>query len=255
MSSTFALATDDIMLFSNSPPHYTEADRVAVSEQLEESGVARNTKKDVVEQEDGVCIGVNLRAGRHWEAPAERVWDTIASALGFLRCNEGSPDQGGHWLGVAQWYALLRRELLSVYRIHHLYDFTRRVPAGKKQPLNTAIRTELLAGSLMAIFWDADLTRRFLPTVGATDASSDYGIGAAVTTMAPLAVRALADSAARLKYVALLNGGGAPPTSAMAGKVQQRLQLEMSDFRVLFSEKIDDDRHINVREAVAEVKC
>jgi len=84
MSSTFALATDDIMLFSNRPPHYTEADRVTVSEQMEESGVARNMKKDVAEQEDGVCIGANLRAGRHWEAPAERVWDTIAGAIGFL---------------------------------------------------------------------------------------------------------------------------------------------------------------------------
>ena len=65
---------------------------------------------------------------------------------------------------------------------------------------------ELMVDAAFDIFWEVDMARPFLPLVGATDASLEYGHGAAVAPLRQDRVAQLARLAVKAGAHVLLDG-------------------------------------------------
>ena len=143
----------------------------------------------------------------------------------MLACSAGSasPSAAHHWLGVVQWYSLLNGPLLSIFDA--VYRFTAKAPDTHVAPLSANVQCELLGAALLSTCWRASPTRRFLPMVGATDASSTFGTGAAIAPLAPATVRELVGTVARHRHVALLRGRAPPPASV--GRIGKCIELPL----------------------------
>ena len=107
---------------------------------------------------------------------------------------------------------------------------------------------------LLAPFWGIDLRLPHLPFVGATDASGEFGIGAAISQVSAVEVAALARIAERDGEYVTVRGIEPKIHSRSLGSPQQ-ISKRMEDFTAIFSIRCDNDRHINLREADAVVHC
>ena len=65
-SLMFALATDDVMVFSDSGPGGTVAATVRPENQMKRAGVVKHPDKDVDDKLTGTCVGVQLVNGDWW---------------------------------------------------------------------------------------------------------------------------------------------------------------------------------------------
>ena len=143
-------------------------------------GIAKNPEKDIDDSLNATCVGVDLVDGREWRPPAGRLWMLLDGVLDLCNLRVGSPGGIAAYIGVAQWYNLLRRLHLSIYDA--LYDFS----SGEKakdwtsDTLSDAIIGELLI-DLILVFCVVDMALPFLPVVAATDASTVFGHGGVVS--------------------------------------------------------------------------
>ena len=110
-------------------------------------------------------------------------------ALDFSRVHAATPADVAGWLGVAQWYSLLRRELLSCFDV--IYSASRRRPLHRSVPISATAQREALVLGCLCAFWSVDLTLPFLGCVSATDASTSFGLGAVVAEADSQLVRRL----------------------------------------------------------------
>ncbi len=96
------------------------------------------------------------------------------------------------YLGITQWYNLLRRLKLSVFsRVCSFCsgslatDWTQRL-------VPSDVVFELLLDAALHAFCTVDMRRPHLPFLGATDASTSFGLGATVARMSSSALRRIA---------------------------------------------------------------
>ena len=118
-----------------------------------------------------------------------------------------------------------------------------------------AVVDELLVDMTLSVFGAVDMQRPFLPFVGATDASTVFGHGAAI---APLPLGVLR----RLSTMTCTAGGhvtlddGAALSEELAARLgpRQHLDLQLGDFEVVLSVRVEDPDHINLEEAKALIR-
>ena len=236
-----AVATDDVMLFSNAGPGITLAAAQALDCEFEERGLVRNAAKDVNDELSATCVGVNLVDGKYLDVPAARYLAMLLSFFFLHRRAVGSPKQVQQLLGALQWYDLLLRPKLSIYEA--VYAFTR-------MELPCEVLAELSCSLCLAVFWRCDLTRPFLPLLGATDASTEYGFGASVVRTSEACVRRVARWAERQGAFIVMDGGADLAHRLGPG---HQLDLSLDDFTDIFSVKSGCPAHINVLEGEAFV--
>ena len=248
-SQVFAAATDDAMFFSTAGPGVTSSMARNFDKALQARSIVKNPSKDVNDELNGVCVGVSLEEGMHLAAPAARCLALTVLVLSLVNSTSASPKQVHTVLGMLQWYDLLRRPKLSVYRA--VYGFLRDPDDTRLCQVPGPVLQELLLGLVLGVFWRADLSRKFLPLVFASDASTSFGFGASVSRVPADKARELARIAEKQGSYVVLDGG-ADPARAGRGKGHM-LNLKKSDFVHIFSVRSRLRAHINVLEGEAFV--
>ena len=81
LSLTFAVATDDLMVFSDGGVGITVAAAEAVEEVMVQRGIVKNPDKDVNDALSTTCVGVDLIDGRFWCPPVSRIWSLLDALL------------------------------------------------------------------------------------------------------------------------------------------------------------------------------
>jgi len=104
---------------------------------------------------------------------------------------------------------------------------------------------------LLALFWDVDLTRPFLPLLCASDASTEFGFGGSILPLPAHKIREIARWAEkRGAYVVLDNGERLAAYAARLGD-PHILDLAKESFTHVFSIRRKAVAHINVLECHA----
>lgn len=119
-------------------------------------------------------------------------------------------------LSTMRWYDLLMRGKLSAYVSIYPFvaDFDDPVPRRIRAP----VLDELLLGLLVGIYWKIDLTRQFLPSVIASDASVEFGFGASFAKLDKESVRAMARVAEKQGDFVVLDGNDSQAYSSRLGQ-------------------------------------
>ena len=102
----------------------------------------------------------------------------LIDGLRFVICRFASPAAVGAWLGVAQWFALLARPLLSVF--DSMDAFVGDATCLTSLPLPVAVLDEIVLSLCLLPCAEADLRRPWLPLLCSSDPSPEFGCGGAV---------------------------------------------------------------------------
>ena len=247
-SEVFAAATDDAMFFSNSGPGVTSNMAERFDEALLKRGIIKHSGKDVNDELNGACVGVSLEDGTFLSVPPARCLALMVLILALAQMPTSSPKQVHSLLGMLQWFDLLMRPKLSVYRV--VYNFLRDPEDGLQRKVPHEAMQELLLGLVLGVFWKADLCRTFLPLVAASDASTTFGFGPSIARVSASTARALARVAEKQGSYVVLDGG--TDWGTRAGERHQ-VPFSKSDFVHVFSVKSRNPAHINVLEGEAFV--
>ena len=244
----FAVATDDAMLFSDAGPGATLAPTRRLEDALQEHGAALNPDKNIDDELNAPCVGIDLVDGRQWWPPGDRLASLFAAVLDLAQLRFASPGAVAAYLGVTQWFCLLRRPRLSVF--DRVYGFCTGALATDwtKRNVPDEIIRELLVDAVLAAFGSVDMHRQHLDFVGATDASSCFGLGAAVARLPASQLRQIAGLCCKAGGHVTLRGIATDDLSARLGP-RHDLKLPMSAFDVILSVRCTDDDHINLKEA------
>ena len=245
-----AVATDDVMLFSNTGVGGTAAAAQAFDAAMEARRAVRNQKKDVNDELCGTCVGVDLVDGYFLDVPGARYLAMILSFLHLHSQQAGSPKQVQRLLGTMQWFDLLVRPKLSIYS--SIFEFTLS-GADDVTLLPEKVLAELACSLCLGIFWRCDLRRPFLPLLGATDASASFGLGASFVRASTAEVRRVARWAEKQGAFVVMDGGAAQTLDAERLLEAHSLDLRQEDFSDIFSVRSKFSAHINVLEGEAFV--
>ena len=102
LSLAFAVATDDLMIFSDAGPGVTDKVARDVEVVMRENGIAKNPDKDVDDTLSTTCVGVDLIDGRYWCTPGCRLWSLLDALLDLASLGVGSRVAVASYLGSAQ---------------------------------------------------------------------------------------------------------------------------------------------------------
>lgn len=255
LKTVFAVATDDLMIFSDAGPELTVRAAEQVESAMVRNGIATNPDKDVDDALNTTCVGVNLVEGKQWRAPPGKLWLLLDGVLDLCGTRRASPGGVAAFMGMTQWYDLLHRLQLSVFA--RTYDFSAGEKAKDwvKQPLDSVIAIELLADRVLALFCAVDMTLPFLPCVAATDASTEFGHGGAIARASVAEVKEIARLACKSGGHVQLDGGE-ELSAALAARLGPRhvTCLTVHDFTAIFSIRVHHPRHINLEEADALIR-
>ncbi|CAE6932940.1 PDE9A [Symbiodinium sp. CCMP2592] len=247
----FGAATDDVMIFSTAGSGVTSGAASRLDAAMECRGIVRNTAKDVNDSLDATCVGVNLEQGCFLAMPPARCLAVAVAVLHVLSTQAVSPKQLHQLLGVMQWFDLLRRPKLSVYS--SVYDFVRHPKDTSVRRVPSRVCAEMAASFLLGVYWLTDLTRPFLPLLSATDASTEFGLGASVARVTSAEARRIARYAEKQGDFVVLDGGTLHGAAARRLGKAHKLQISMRDFVDVFSVRAKHKAHINVLEGEAFV--
>ena len=248
----FAVATDDLMVFSHSGPGATLGLVSRVESTMLRHGVVKNPDKDIIDVTTTTCVGVDLVDGVRWFPPGARVWSLMDAVIDLANVMIASPGGVAAYMGVAQLYDLIRRLRLSVF--HLVYDFSSGAKARDwtKVTVPEGVLGEMLFDMTLMLFGSANMQLPFLDIVGATGASSVFGHGGAIAHLPRSEVRRVAARACkRGGYVRLSDG----PTisDALDKRLGRRhdLGLQLRHFEVIYSVRVVEPGHINIEEGRA----
>ena len=152
VDSVFALATDGVIHFSKSSER--SSSRIArLDVAFHKHGVERHPKKDVDTVLDGRCLGVDLTGGTKL-SPAADSFGHLLCCCAFVAASPDdflmTPLQLASLMGLAQWYCLLNRPLLSVF--NESYAFVRKQPGSLLVLVPVAVKHELLLFVCLSIY-------------------------------------------------------------------------------------------------------
>ena len=254
LSVVFAVATDDLMVFSDAGPGATSRAVSSVEDVMKAHGIVKAPEKDIDDVLSATCVGVDLVEGTKWWTPGARIWKLLDGITELSSSRFSSPGAVAGFYGVAGWYDLLRRLRLSVF--HHVYDFSSGAKAKdwRVTSVPDAVIGELLLDSVLSLFGSVDMRLPFLPTIGATDASTVFGLGATVADLPVDEVRRIARLACKGGAHVCLDDGP-ELNEALAARLGPRhdLQLKLKDFSVVLCIRVVSPGHINLEEGNALV--
>ena len=247
----FGAATDDVMIFSTAGPGHTLAAAQRLDAQMASRAVQKNAAKDINDALDATCVGVNLERGFFLAMPPARCLSLAIGVLHFLTSRSATPKQLQQLLGVLQWFDLLKRPKLSVYK--SVYDFARSQHEHCARPIPIKVLREIVASFLLGVYWLTDLRRPFLPLLSATDASTEYGFGASVAKIPTVLAQRIAQIAEKQGDFVVLDGGTLCGAAARRLGEAHHIDLSLDDFVDVFSVRARHRAHINVLEGEAFV--
>jgi hypothetical protein len=247
MNELHAIATDDIIHFSKSP---SQAGRRMnkLDQAFVQHGVVRHRQKDVDSCLSGTCLGVQLCNGRRL-APATSSLGQLL--LCCLHLSSSPPDlkpeprQLAAILGLAQWFCLLSRPLLSI--LHHRYGFARLTPDPQSCILPSTVKDEIQLFVCLSIYLESDLVRPWHETLYASDASPAFGFGLSAAKVGSSKVRDLASLSQRSRCHVRLLGDRSLEIPRLG--VEYRLPVPPEAFRTLLSIKAKHKAHSGGLEA------
>jgi hypothetical protein len=216
------------------------------------SGIARKPAKDIDWSLQGTAIGCDFDGEAGFLDPnaTKQIQILYDSAVLLTRTN-AKPADVMTVMGSLQWFDLLARGKLAVYRT--VYDFERLPNSDTARVLPSEVKSELPMSVAWGMFWSANLDRPFLPLVSATDASTIYGFGVSVASADEALVREISTYAEKRGDYVVLSAEGEDTTKLPKKRlgVPRHLRLEASDFKTIFSTKARQSAHINILEAEA----
>jgi hypothetical protein len=115
LALAFAVATGDLMIFSDRGPGATTAATDDFEASLAAHGVVKNGAKDLDDVLDATCVGVSLVNGTLWAVPPGRLWACLDAVIDLNTLGRTSPGTAAAHLCSVQWYDLLRRLRLCVF--------------------------------------------------------------------------------------------------------------------------------------------
>ena len=234
-SETFAVATDDIMVFNRGPLGKLGALGPRIDKAMIDLGVVKNASKDINGVGDEVCIGVALEGGVRFAPPPDKLAYALAGVAEVLAVGAVTPHSLQSLLGVVQWFDQINRPLFAV--LDTVYEFQRRLPTHEVQQLDACHLRELLVVMLLAPLWEADLTRPWLSELLASDASTSFGFGASALRCSSEVTRSVGRlSEKRGDYIRFARDGG-PDDEPERDRIgtPHKLGFAKSAFRTLFS--------------------
>lgn len=250
LSLVFAAATDDAMFFSNQDRGTTTLWARAFDEAMLEAGAFKHSGKDVDDELNATCVGVCLEEGMFLGIPPRRCLSLTFLVLGLVRSGVVTRKDVFSVLSTMQWYDLLMRGKFSVYV--SIYPFVADFDDPVPRRIPAQVLDELLLGLLLGIYWKIDLTRQFLPSVFASDASVEFGFGASYAKLDKELVRAMARVAEKQGDLVVLDGNDSQSYSSRLGQ-PHKFGLPKSAFTHILSVKRKRLAHINILEGEAFV--
>lgn len=202
-----AVATDDMMILSDRGPGATLDAAVVFEKDLSSHGAVKHPAKDIDDPLNTCCIGIDLVNGKHWHPPVEKLWQLIAALVDLSASKRCSPGAVAAYHGLVQWFCLLVR--LRHFVFESIYEFSSesRAKGWKQVDCPSGILSELLINAALMPFGSIGMRKPFLPLLGATDASTVFGLGATVSNMEPEELRVVARLSAKAgEHVTLTNG-------------------------------------------------
>ena len=186
-----------------------------------------------------------------WAPPGHRTWELLDALLDLCAHRTFSPGAVAGYIGVTQWYNLLRRLRLSVF--DHTYAFSNgeRARDWLQRRLPDNVFEELLMDGIFFLFGTVNMKLPFMPFIAATDASTGFGIGGTIADADVDDIRNIARMACKSGHVRLDESPELSDVLASRLGPRNDLGLQLSDFRVIFSVKIVAPGHINLEEAKA----
>ena len=176
------------------------------------------------------------------------MWSLVLAAAHVCSSRRGSSAALLGFLGVLQWYDLLQRGKFAFYEA--VYRETSDWEDWRERVLPADALREVLCGVLLAPLWGVDMALPHLPFVAATDASSDYGLGGCTAPFGPKDMSHFAALSERDGAYVTLRGVVDKPRSRSMGS-PHLLDAGFERFTTIFSVKLTDDDHINIRECKA----
>ena len=79
----FSLATDDVMIFSQCGVGHTLAAANRLDIAMADAGIVKHAGKDINDQTDVTCVGVDLVDGRWWWPPVPKMWQLLLATVGI----------------------------------------------------------------------------------------------------------------------------------------------------------------------------
>ena len=236
MAAAFSLATDDLMIFSDQGPGVTMKLAGRLEASMARHGAVKHAAKDINDAIDGVCIGVELVDGRSWWPPGARLWELLEAVVDLAAHPRASPAAVGAFMGVAQWFDLLRRLKLATFA--DVYHFVGNSTDWTVSDVPPVVLTELVVDTVLAAFASVDMGLPHLGFIGATDASTVFGHGATIAPMDEHRLNKIAQLAAKSgEHVELDTLTDARPRKLLSRPHQ--LDLGLGDFEVVFSVQVE----------------
>ena len=122
------------------------------------------------------------------------------------------------------------------------------------KPIPSEVVGELLLDMVLSMFGKVDMQLPFLPIIGATDASTEFGHGGVVAQAEIDVIRKIARMACKSGgHVCVGDGPSLPPELAARLDPRYDLNSELRDFDVIFSVRVESPSHINIEEAAAVI--
>ena len=154
----FALATDDLMIFSDTGPGSTQAATARFEKALCEHGAVKYDAKDVDDALNACCMGIDLVEGLYWMPPAARLWELIDAVCDLSVSRRCSPGATAGYLGVTQWFGLLRRLCLSVFDGIYAFCSGAQATNWEVTACPDDVLTELLVDAALSLFGVIDMS-------------------------------------------------------------------------------------------------
>jgi hypothetical protein len=247
LSEAFGLATDDVIHLSSCRKKAARRMR-RLDAAFNKHGVKQHAAKNVDSVLDGTCLGTDLTDGLYLSPSSQSFFHLLCCCSHIATSRSDfmlQPKQLASLTGLAQWYCLLNRPLLSL--LCEVYVFQRQLPDNVPVVLPKGVKTELRLFACLAAYTEVDLTRCWDENLYASDASPAYGFGLSAARLGQTAVQRLAAKAQRTGCCVRMHGeeGIELPRSG----AELRLPISRTSFRTLLSIKAGRVAHSGEMEA------
>ena len=252
VSECHAVCTDDVMHWARDPA-IAKRRLEKLDRQWTTAGISRRPDKDLDWSLKGTALGCDYDgAAGFLDASASKQLQTMYDTLVVLSSRAATPDAVMKTMGSLQWFDLLNRNKLSVY--DDVYAFMQLPDPSSCHDLPDNVKAELMVSICLAPFWSADLSRRHLPFLSATDASTSYGFGVSIASADITVVREVSRFAEkRGDYVVLDNDSRKDNGDNIKQRIgrPRRLGMDVADFKTVLCVKAKRPAHNNIMEGEA----
>jgi hypothetical protein len=109
MGEVVAVATDDVMHFSNRHPDVGVNWMASLEKVFDAFDVQSNSSKDIVGAKDCTCVGIDVCGGTHLNPNGEKLAKYFMASLDLFEKPMASPEEVASYVGTVQWFDLLNR--------------------------------------------------------------------------------------------------------------------------------------------------